>query len=137
MSRAKEIIRSLAEVEAGKKYLMSKTYQVVTPESAEQGDFSDQGFEYEGNEFDTLWDVAEEIRNAGATELSSSGEASPHDWYSTVDGDTDYKTGAETTYSFHPKDLTPEEAKELQQMVKMDNKAFNQAWDKYYPDEEA
>lgn len=128
---------SKSEAEAGKKYYMNKTYQVVTPESAEQGDYDDQGFEYENNEFDTLWDMAEEIRSAGATELSSGGgghAADPHDWYLTVDGEKDYRTGSETTYSFHPNDLTSEEASELQKLVKMDNKNFNQAQDKYYPD---
>lgn len=125
--RGKEGSKSEA---AGKKYYMNKTYQVVTPESAEQGDYDDQGFEYEDQEFDTLWDMAEEIRNAGATYNGN--------WFETVDSEKDYKTGAETTYGFHPNDdLSADETDELVALVKMDNKAFNQAQDKYYPDEEA
>jgi hypothetical protein len=110
-----------------KNYFMSKTYQVVTPESAEQGDYEDQGFEYESISFDSLWAIAYEIRNAGATEKSSSGPATSHDWYSTVDGEKDYRTGSETTYSFHPKDLTDQETKELDRLINLDNKSFNAA----------
>lgn len=132
-NKAQRILDALKEAEdqpslpgmGKKKYSMNKTYQVVTPESAEQGDFSDQGIEYEDKEFDSLWEMADEIRNAGATELSSSGTASPHDWYSTPDPERNYRTGEETTYSFHPKGLSKEEAVELQKLVNMDHKAFS------------
>jgi hypothetical protein len=135
MSRAKSIFKRLCEAEVGKKYTMSKTYEVITPESAEQGDAEERGFEYEDKEFDTLWDMAREIREAGATEPSSSGPMTSHDWYSTVDPDRNYKTGEETYYSFHP-NVTDEEMKELNQLIEMTEKDFNAAepdWEEVLP----
>jgi hypothetical protein len=126
MSKAMNIFKSLCEDEVGKKYTMSKTFEVITPESAEAGDAEERGFEYEDREFDTLWDMAQEIRNEGATEDSGS-------WFNTIDPDRDYKTGEETYYSFHPSDNV--DYAELAKLVKMDNKQFNAAELKYYPEE--
>jgi hypothetical protein len=104
-----------------RKYTMSKTYEVTTPESAEQGDVEDRGFEYEDREFDSLWDMAREIRNEGGYEDSGS-------WFNTVDPERDMHTGSETYYSFHPfDDITPEEYANLAKMVKMNQKEFNAA----------
>lgn len=111
-------------------YTMTKTYQVSDPESAEAGDYKDQGTEYEDQEFDSLWELAKEIRDAGATEPSESGtnvKATKNTWYSTPDGDKNFSTGEETFYSFHPKLKTDAEAQELAALIKMDRKAFNDA----------
>jgi hypothetical protein len=124
-SRAINIFKRLCEAEVGAKLTMSKTYEVITPESAEQGDAEERGFEYEDREFDTLWDMAQELRDNG---VSDSGN-----WFSTIDPERDYQTGAETYYSFHPSDDVDYE--ELARLVKMDNKQFNAAELKYYPDE--
>jgi len=75
------------------KFKVSKTYQVITPESAEIGDHADQGFEYENNEF-TLRELLKEIENGGFVENSGR-------WLSTVDPERDYQTGEETFYNLH------------------------------------
>lgn len=116
--------KSLFEDQGG--YLMSKSYQVTTPESAEAGDYEDQGMEYENKKFDTLWAVAEEIRDEGATEPSNSGNATKHTWYSTPDGDQNFVDGSVKYYSFHPKLNSDEEAQELFDMIKMDYRKFRE-----------
>ena len=135
LSKAMRIFNNLCEMKVGQKFTMDKTYEIITPKSAEQGDAEERGFEYKDQEFDTLWDMAKEIRDAGATEPSEYGHGTPHTWYSTVDPDRDYKTGEETYYSFHPRNLTYEQARELKNLVLMNDKQFNSYWDKYYPNE--
>lgn len=103
---------------------MNKTYAIVTPESASMGDFAETGFVYQDKEFSSLLEMAQEIREAGAIEPSSS-DFHKGVWYSTIDTEIDYVTGEETTFSFHP-DLTEEEEREIFSMIMMDDKAFNQ-----------
>ena len=109
-----------------KKYTMSKTYEVWDEDSLEAGDTDDKGFEYEDREFDSLWDMADEIRDAGATEPSDSSGGS-RTWYTTPDGEVDYRTGERTYYAFHPDNLSAEEAKELFNLIKMDRSDFRDA----------
>lgn len=127
LSVAKQFTQSLPEVKrVEKRFKMNKTYEVWDEEALEAGDTDDRGFEYEDREFDSLWDMADEIRDGGATEPSdSSGGA--HTWYSTPDAEENYRTGEKTFYSFHPDNLSAEEAKELFKLVKMDRSAFREA----------
>jgi hypothetical protein len=115
------------KIEASKKYKMSKTYETWDEESVDIGDTDEKGFEYKDDVFDNIWELAKEIRNNGATQPSSSGHASPHTWYSTVDADEDIHTGEKTYYAFHPKDLSNEEAIELQKLIKMSRHEFDAA----------
>lgn len=127
LSPAKQFTQSLPEVKrVEKRYKMNKTYEVWDEDALEAGDTDDKGFEYEDREFDSLWDMADEIRDAGAT-MPSDSSGGPHTWYSTPDGEENYRTGERTFYSFHPEDLSAEEAKELFNMVKMDRSAFREA----------
>jgi soluble cytochrome b562 len=109
---------------------MSKTYQIITPESAKEGDFSETGFEYEDQGFDSLYEMADEIRNEGYVEPSDSGEPNKSTWYTTVDPVRDYSTGEETYYSFHPKLSSGEEAKELKRLLNLDRRKFYDKKDK-------
>ena len=95
------------------------TYGVVTPESAKIGDFADSGWENEegvcidpddcdieeaGDEFTAVVDLAvKAIRDAcGGVEASDYPTCCPgYTWYTSADGSTDYRTGAETRYSAH------------------------------------
>ena len=104
---------SVAEV---KKYKMDKTYDVITPESASRGDTAEDGFIYENQEFDSLKDMANEIRNEGPVEASDS-NIRPHTWYIQSDPDVDYQDGSETRYSWHPADLTEKEANKLWDLI--------------------
>lgn len=98
-----------------KLFKMNKTYEIVTEESAEHGDFEESGFEYEDNEF-SFMELVREIKDAGAT-MPSDSSPSMHTWYSTPDADIDYHTGEYTYYSFHPKGLTERQAKVLYRLV--------------------
>ena len=74
--------------------LISKTYEIVTPESAENGDFEETGFEFESERytFKELIDLAKStgcIYSEGATWLYS---------YPEIE---DYSTGEEKSYALH------------------------------------
>ena len=76
-------------------FKVSKTYQIITEESAEYGDYEEQGFIYEDQEF-YLRDLIREIKNGGFVQNSGR-------WLSTIDAEKNYKTGAETYYNLHIK----------------------------------
>ena len=78
--------------------LISRTYQVVTPESAEDGDFAETGFDYEDapHNFRELIDMLEEHRNCSCYPVTDT----PYTWFSSS-GDIDMYDGSETTYSIH------------------------------------
>lgn len=73
--------------------LISRTYSETTPESAEDGDFSDTGFVYQDQEF-TFRELVDELRECCH---SSSGGA----WFSTQFEVTDYSDGTEREESVH------------------------------------
>lgn len=78
------------------------TYEIVTPESAAEGDAEERGFLLPGAwkvAADSSEDVNMSLREALA--LCSPQEDCGR-WLSEVDGDTDYRTGAVTTRSLHP-----------------------------------
>lgn len=87
-------------------FLVSKTFDTVTPESAEDGDTSDNGFVFQDEVMDRS-DVVRELRNGGFTEPSSSSLASLR-WV-TSEGEQDYTNGSSTSYSLHIKDMTGSE----------------------------
>lgn len=84
---------------AEKKYKLDVTYAIISPESAEHGDYEDTGVEDKNVTFNSLYEMIDYLIDNGATEPSSS---SYHEgvWYST-EAETDYRTGDETTYSYH------------------------------------
>lgn len=95
------------------------TYEIITPESAEEGDAAergwvdDEGSSMEPDEYD-LEEGITAVDNAvkflchdGATEASSY-PFSVGTWY-TTEGDPDYRTGETEYHSYHLKDFTPEE----------------------------
>lgn len=90
---------------------ITTTFDEVTPESAEEGDTSDAGWDdfvgqpMEGpdapdDEMTAIENAVEFIRRESCVEASSS---SFHDgvWYVETDGSTDYRTGTERRRSFH------------------------------------
>lgn len=92
-----------------------KSFEVVTPESAEQGDAAERGWEdEEGTAIDPDADDVEEygdesvaavalaVRHIGhCVEASDAPTCHPgHTWYTSADADVDYRTGAETRYSW-------------------------------------
>ncbi len=84
----------------------SVTYETITPESAEIGDCEDRGYIAEDV---TLREAIGELNGAAVEPSCYPFDADyPYTWFSTVDGDTDYRTGAVEYRSLHlPKNLTP------------------------------
>lgn len=77
---------------------LSMTYDVVTPESAEIGDFAETGFVFEACDC-TAHDLARYIKHDGFIYPSAS-HGVPR-WLST-EGETDFRTGEVETRSIHP-----------------------------------
>ena len=99
-------------------------YQTVTHESAEQGDYSEQGWitpgmwefplqddnghhndvleQAQSGDFDVtnLSEIVSFAQSLGISENSGN-------WLSSVDPDIDYQTGEDTTYSLHIEGVTP------------------------------
>lgn len=75
------------------------TYEIITPESAEEGDVDERGYEHKGLTADSVTDMVRTLRNDGATEASSS-HWHKGLWY-TAYGDQDYRDGSTTNRSFH------------------------------------
>lgn len=83
----------------------SVTYQRVTPESAEHGDYSEQGFLHEDLRIIDLGDIQSLIEEFGTFEPSCSPITTITEgiWLSSPDPvEYDYATGEETYYSLHP-----------------------------------
>ena len=81
------------------------TYEVVTPESAADGEASESGFADTGG-----WKYQEPalVSLHDAVEIAGRGLINCGRWFTTSDADIDYATGAETTYSIHPpRNCTP------------------------------
>ena len=95
-----------------KRYKYSITYDVVTPESAEQGDFADTGFETEDAE-GTLLEIAREAQGHGIAYRAN--YATGPAWQS--HGDENYQTGESTTYTLFVDDLDANEAEELNALL--------------------
>ena len=103
----------------------SFTYQTVSPESAEQGDFSEHGWILPGMWKSALQDedghhdsVLDEARR-GEFDVTDLGEivsfaqslgictGEGADWFYSVDDDENYETGEDTTYCLHLEGVTP------------------------------
>jgi hypothetical protein len=76
------------------------TYDIVTPESAEHGDTAEAGYYSRGGwkqDDPSEWTLRQVVSQFGRGSLEDSGS-----WFSTVDSDTNYRTGEETSYAVHP-----------------------------------
>jgi hypothetical protein len=84
------------------------TYEVVTPESAEHGDYAEIGFVTPGDwkqELSTVpdGDRSMEMSLREAVDLFGVGACEDSgNWFNQCDCITDYRPGAETRYSLHP-----------------------------------
>lgn len=87
---------------------VSKCYQTVTEESAENGECASQGFESEDVPY-TFKELCELINGLSCSSMPSTGSIS--DWVET-DPEQDYRTGEYTSYSYHySRDNLPRTAK--------------------------
>lgn len=98
------------------------TYEVVTPESAEFGDVDDRGFvdedgyEIDPDEDETLGEATAKYLRHDVVEASSS-HFHPGIWY-IGEASPNYRTGAERTYSYHLKDFTEAEQRDVYNELK-------------------
>jgi len=76
---------------------ISRTYAVISPESAEHGEYEEMGFLAEREEV-TLRELVELLRGGRAS--SSPSRGTPNEWVE-YSSDTDYRTGSETIESAH------------------------------------
>lgn len=76
------------------KFEVSRTYAEITPESAEQGDFSETGFVF-NKEIYTLREIISEIKREGFYREGSTS------WFTTGFHTTDYATGTEREENLH------------------------------------
>lgn len=103
----------LEDLELGDdQFLYSITYQTVTPESAEHGDYADQGFIVE-KESGTLEEIAREAKNRYGIYSNTSSPAVASSWAS-VDPERDYQSGEETYYNLHVRNVDGSELSEEQ-----------------------
>lgn len=83
---------------------VTRCYDVVTPESAEQGDTADSGRVYEHREM-SFRDLVRELRDFQGVSCSPCSESDvrrfPHTWAVQHDGSIDYRTGECRTESLH------------------------------------
>lgn len=103
--------------EEGKKKVINTSWSLVTPESAENGDFADSGMLPGGDEFvddedgSALEKSIKWLKQKGAVYPSNS-HFSRRTWYSS-DPIQDYKSGNEMTHSYHLEGFSEPEEKSI------------------------
>ena len=85
-------------------FFVSKTYDTWDEEALEAGDTDDRGFEFEDEPM-TLREVLKALDGMGAVEpsrtLTRSALVRGHVWFSTVDAETNHRTGDVTNHALH------------------------------------
>lgn len=129
---SEELIPSDEEIKKSIKKLDDKiirtTYQIITPESAENGDYAEEGFEDEEGEnmIPDDWEYEEKTVVEKAVDfITDSGYVSPSNhpfmidtWYSTITPEENYESNEEKYYSYHLYGFTKEEQKEIYIRIK-------------------
>ena len=93
----------------------SVTYEIVTPESAEDGDVAESGLLAHGV---TLAEAISEMGGLPLDLAASSSYAHPRVWFEERDGDTDFRTGAETRRALHlPEGITEASRRRIARLV--------------------
>jgi len=78
--------------------LLNKSYTIVTPESAADGDFAECGLEFENTPY-TFRELVNELQRYSEASCSPA-HGETYEW-ATSEGDIDYRTGEVTEYSLH------------------------------------
>ena len=110
--------------------VIKTTYQIASPESVEQGDYEDTGWEdeegesmvpdqYDREEGITAVDKAVEfLRHRGAAHASQEPYTGGGNLWFSDDGDTDFRTGNTKTLSYHLSGFSEEEMQEIYNRVR-------------------
>jgi hypothetical protein len=99
------------------KGLIRTTYDVVTPESAEQGDFADTGWIDEEGQKLSPAEAVKWLRHEGVGPFEAEEAGSTSSGWYTVEAGTNYQTGAETRHSFHLKGYTPNQRRAIHEAL--------------------
>jgi hypothetical protein len=98
--------------------LINITYEVITPESAAEGDVAERGWlspllitADDLDEDDPSWVDAtiRALQNEGIGSVEADSSHGTPRWFTEIDGDMDDQTGAETRRSIHPEGFTKSE----------------------------
>lgn len=92
------------------------TYDIVTPESASDGESAESGFYSRGgwkHDDPSDWTLQEIVSQFGRNGLEDGGSS----FYS-IDTDTNYRTGEDTSYAVHPpRSITPSSYARLRRIL--------------------
>ena len=103
------------------KNIFSVTYEIVTAESAEQGDVDERGVVCQGASLREAVDSVQQTRTAHcggveAVECDSSPRTRPH-WVTVING-MEYRTGAQESRSLHiPESVSASSARRIARLV--------------------
>ena len=90
----------------------SVTYEIVTPESAENGEAEETGFELESGSLRDCWEIVR-WGCSGGVEPNEWPMQSPS-WVTFYDVETNYATAEVKSYSVHfPRNITPSSARRV------------------------
>lgn len=92
------------------------TYEIVTPESAADGDVSERGWVDEDGTAYTTDEAIQFLAHDHSVEPSST-QFHPGVWYSDLDAETDWHTGAERRQSYHLKGFTESQQRRIYRAV--------------------
>ena len=90
---------------------LTKTYSIITEESAEHGDFAETGFEFKYQPA-TVRDVVDALRECLETSCVPLCETGHNCWAST-NPEQDIFSGEWTTYTYHVEGVTPHQRRRL------------------------
>jgi hypothetical protein len=125
MSIARTKMKKISRVsrDPSKPFMVGKTYEIVTPESAEEGDAEERGWVFDAKPM-TLRETLREIEKQGGEPDSSPvpRKGTQLTIYQT-DGNVNYRTGAETRTAIHVR--APQNALlRLKQILAENDRAF-------------
>jgi hypothetical protein len=114
MSFSKQVL-SKYRVLSSDKILLSKTYETWSHEDTKHGDTDDKGWEFQNQEYDSAEELVDNIDEH--VHPSSGPGFHQNVWYSSTDGEEDYKSGDKTFYAYHIK-APVEVQKEIYELLK-------------------
>lgn len=93
----------------------SITYEIITHESAEEGDAADEGFVVENV---TLGEALSHISTPLTPSRHPFDPSHPYTWFNTIDADVDYRTGDGEHRALHlPRNLTTSTRQRIARLV--------------------
>lgn len=108
------------ELDGYKVFTYGVTYETITPESAEDGDAEDRGWEVEYTQA-PLFEIVDLAKHTYGTSEPSSSVVNSYTWWTSPDPVNDrnyFEKGESKYYSLHIKDMTDREAQIIDMAIK-------------------